>query len=468
MSMILMCLLGLVAILLWSLVGRRIERWGLSGPIVLALLGALAVVFDTEPLTQLVDAHATEHVVEVILAVILFADATQVHGGFFGGETRVIARLVLIGLPLSLILAVFAGSLLLPGSSFFVVIVMAAIVMPTDFSSATKLLRTRRIPARLRSILNVESGYNDGVVSPVFSMSLAMAVAWPALLAKLQTTANGEIEIVGDSSLEKDLAPFGRALMGALPATVYAVAIGAVIGALVGLAVRWSRARGYASVAGVRYALMLVPVVTYLVATLPVVGANGFVAAFVAGLLYRTTRAWHAERSVQDEAGVQREPGAQDRPGVQHGHDDVEHELILVEDVGVVSAQFIWFILGGLTVLTIEVGIDWPVLLFAVLALTLLRIVPVYISLLGSTISPRQRLTIGALGPRGTASIVFALLAYNELREDDGNTVLILMVYTVIGSILLHGVIAPIAIARHQDRAAAKRSRSAVADSPGT
>jgi NhaP-type Na+/H+ or K+/H+ antiporter len=122
--------------------------------------------------------------------------------------------------------------------------------------------------------------------------------------------------------------------------------------------------------------------------------------------------------------------------------------LQLVEEMGVLTTSIIWFMLGGAALLAFTIGFDWRVLVLAILALTVLRIIPVYLSLLGKSVGRRDRLLIGALGPRGTATIVFGLLAYNALPDEEGNLVLLLTVVTVVGSVLLHGVAAPLLLRR--------------------
>src|SRR5690606_29685704 len=143
--------------------------------------------------------------------------------------------------------------------------------------------------------------------------------------------------------------------------------------------------------------------------------------AFVAGLAYRMTRT-----------------RGQDDRGIAHG------ELMLVEEVGVLAAHFVWFVLGGAAVIAVAAGAEWQISVLALLALTVLRLAPVYLSPLRSTVPRRDRLLMGLLGPRGTASIVFGLLAFNALPDDEGLLVLLVMVVTVVGSIVLHGVIAPL------------------------
>lgn len=415
-------LLGFAAVALWSLVAHRFDRVGIAGPAGLAVLGALVVLPNVSAFTDAIDSDVAQHVVELILAVLLFVDACEVRGGLFGGEGRSLARLVLIALPLSLALVVVTGVWLLPQTGVFVLIVIACIVMPTDFAPATALLRSERIPARVRRILNVESGWNDGLVSPVFGMSLAIAVALPTLLRIVNTGG----EAAGDESqLEKDFTDFFDAFFGAVPATLSAVVVGVLLGGAFGLLTRWAARRGWADSTGIRFVTLLTPLLAYGIATLHGLGANGFVAAFVAGVIYRVARTRRTElRSVPHE------------------------ELLLVEEASAVASNFVWFILGGMTTAVIADGIDWRLLVIAVLALTAFRAVPVYLSMLGSPIGWRDRTFLGLLGPRGTASIVFGLLAFNRLPEADSGDVLGVTVLTVVGSILLHGVAAPLVLRR--------------------
>ena len=413
-------LIGLAAILLWSLISHRFQRWGVAGPIGLLLLGAVTVVWDVDAFSSAIDSPISEKIVEVILAVLLFADATEVKGGIFGREGKVIARLVLIALPLSIVLTVIAGVLLIPDTGLLVLLVVACVILPTDFAPAASLLRNRRIPARLRQILNVESGYNDGLISPVFGMSLALAVIW----STIERTPASDLT---EDSLDGPVTEFLTAFVNAVPATVIAIVIGIVLGAGIGYLVRIARTRSFADALGARYVMLILPLIAYGVASIPAFNANGFVAAFVAGIGYRLTRTRG------------------------HRSDGIDHsELLLVEEVGALAANFVWFVLGGAMLIVVTSGIDWWMLLFAALALTLLRIVPVYLSLMRSSVGRGDRLLIGALGPRGTASIVFALLAYNALPEDDGVIVLTVMVATVVGSILLHGLAAPLLLRRRR------------------
>lgn len=416
-------LFGLAAILLWSLVSHRFERWGVAGPAVLLVLGAATTVWDLPAYAAAIDSPISEKVVEIVLAILLFVDATEVRGGLFGGEGRVTARLVLIALPLSLILAVIATVLLIP-ETILLAVVIACVIMPTDFAPATQILRSPHIPERIRRILNVESGYNDGLISPVFGMALPMAVVLVSVVH-----VNGKLDANTERELETHGEKIADAFVHALPATVFAILIGIALGGLIGLVLRWTRDRGIASEGGARYAMVLTPLVAYGIAVIPVIEANGFVAAFVAGLIYRVTRT----RGMKDRV-------------IPHA------ELLLVEEVGTLATNFVWFVMGGAALLAFTESFDGRVLVLALLALTVLRLGPVYLALMRSSIGRRDRVLIGALGPRGTASIVFGLLAYNALDGDEAGAVLLIMVVTVVGSILLHGVAAPLLLRQYDAR----------------
>ncbi|ODA89834.1 sodium:proton antiporter [Leifsonia xyli subsp. xyli] len=425
-------LIGFAAVVLWSLVARRFERTGIAGPAALAALGAIVVLVDVPAFTAAIDSDIAERVVELILAVLLFVDACEVRGGLFGGKGRSLVRLVLIALPLSLALLVVVGAWLLPTTGIFVLVVIACIVMPIDFAPVTALLRSQLIPARVRRILNVESGYNDGLISPVFGMSLAVAVALPALIRIVDT---GNEAGVDGKHLEKGIADFLQAFLGAVPATVFAIVVGLVVGGALGFLTHWTSRRGWADATGIRFVTLLAPLLAFGVATLPGIGANGFVAAFVAGVVFRVAR--------------MRKSGMRSVPN---------EELLLVEEASTVAANFVWFILGGMMTAVTVAGIDGRLVVIALLALTVFRALPVFLAMLGSPLGWRDRTFLGLIGPRGTTSIVFGLLAFNQLPEGDGKSILSVTALTVVGSILLHGVVAPLVLRRLPDGGHRERS----------
>ena len=336
------------------------------------------------------DTVLAERVVEVILALLLFVDAIEVRGGFFAGSRNRVLRLLLIALPVSVVLTVLVGMPLL-NTSVFAVLAIACVVLPIDFAPSAELLRDRRISRRTRHALAVESGYNDGIFSPVFAFALLV------------------LGLPGESGDPID------ALEYAIPAAGFAVLVGVGIGGTVGLLVRVAVHRDWVSNGGIRIAMVLVPIVTYACAH-PLHG-NGFVAAFIAGLVYKLARL--------GRHGI--------RTSISHT------ELSFADDISNMSSLFMWFIFGAVTSLIFTTPVEWPWIVFAVLALTLLRLVPVYFAFLGSGVSIHEQTILSVLGPRGTSSIVFGLLAYNAMREDDANMALYVLIVVVLGSVILHG-----------------------------
>ena len=147
----------------WSLLARRLERWRVTAPMFLVLAG-IAVGFSTQDvLAKSLNTDTAQHVAEIILAVLLFIDATDIRGGLFGSQPRATVRVLIIALPLSLALSVALGVWLLPSLGWAVLLAIACVVVPTDFAPAASILRDERVPERVRNTLNAEAGYNDGI-----------------------------------------------------------------------------------------------------------------------------------------------------------------------------------------------------------------------------------------------------------------------------------------------------------------
>jgi NhaP-type Na+/H+ or K+/H+ antiporter len=255
-----------------------------------------------------------------------------------------------------------------------------------------------RIPLRLRRIIDVESGLNDGLATPLVLFFLAGAVASGG-------PAGGEAPLVH-----------------ALVELAIGLAVGVAIGAAGARLLVSARRTSWSNAAGERLAVLILPVITYLAAT--ALGGNGFIAAFVAGIAAGT---------------VGREEVAEER-------------LQLTNDVGTLVSAAVWFVFGSLIPRVVALGISWNVLLYAVLSLTLVRLVPVALALVRSGLGTREVLFLGWIGPRGLASILFALIAIEELHAHGltaaADFVAEVIVVTVGLSVLLHGLTAGVIAAR--------------------
>ena len=375
----------------WSLLARRLERWRVTAPMFLVLAG-IAVGFTTrDVLAESLNTDTAQHIAEIILAVLLFVDATDIRGGLFGSQPRAAMRMLFIAMPLSLALSVALGLWLIPSLGWAVLLAIACVVVPTDFAPAASILRDARVPERVRDVLNVEAGYNDGIVSPVFIFALALA---------------------GDRS---HAATPMDALGSAVPQAVKAILVGIAVGAALALLTNTAERRGEMTDQSKRLVLVAAPMLAYGLSL--AVDGNGFVSAFVCGIAFNILRRSEAIRS----------------------------ELELLDDIGFLLTAGMWFVFGATAVLALNVGVPWGTILFCLLALTVMRLLPVLVAMLGSGFSWPERLLLGWLGPRGTTSIVFGLLAFNVLTGQDERAVLLTVVIVVLGSVILHGIGAPAA-----------------------
>ncbi|GAB2568782.1 cation:proton antiporter [Leucobacter ruminantium] len=369
---------SLVAVVFLAATNRRLRRFHISGAVAMVVMGIFVGLFLREQISEHLNTDIAEHLVELILAVLLFVDATEVRGGFLAGRRSVVVRLLVLALPISLMGAVLLGAVMLGTTDYAVLLVIACVVLPIDFAASPEMLRDRKISASLREGVAVESGYNDGIFSPVFAFALLLA---------------------GGAGPGKISTPI-EALENAVPAAIYAVVVGVGIGGVCGTIVLLARHWGWSGVHGARIVMLLVPFITYECAVH--VEGNGFVAAFLAGITYRMARL----------------------RGNREEHTIPAEELSLVDDVSMIGSAFMWFIVGAVTALIFATPVQWGWIAYAFLALTVLRLVPVMLAFIGSRVSLRERVAVSYMGPRGTSSIVFGLLAFNALNEDDANIVL--------------------------------------------
>ncbi|MBB4984816.1 MULTISPECIES: cation:proton antiporter [Streptomyces] len=385
----------LALLFLWVLVSHRLSRWSITAPITFAAAGILLSGGDDPVVPLDTDPHTFQRAFEIVLAVMLFTDATEAHEYARLREPVGQVRLLALALPGSLVLATLLGALVFPGTGWWLLAVVALVVMPMDLAPVLMLLRDERLPLRVRAALNIEGGFNDGLISPLFVFCLAHVVS------------------EGDT--------FGHLVSNALKGAVYAAIVGSVLGFLASKAVRGALRSGWAEPASLRLAGLALPFMAYSASVL--VDGNGFVAAFVAGL-------WYAH--VASELS--------------------EDSLDLVNDVSHLLALAAWYAFGAVTTQAFVGGHVPQYFAYAVLVLVVARFVPVIASLSGTAFSRPERIAIGWLGPRGVTSIVFSVLAFAQLKGDDADLVVNVTAATVLLSVLLHGVTAePIArwFARH-------------------
>jgi NhaP-type Na+/H+ or K+/H+ antiporter len=280
------------------------------------------------------------------------------------------------------------------GLSVAAVLAITCLAVPVDFSPQLSIIKDSRVPPRVRRWLSIESGYNDGLVSPLLLAALALA------------TTSGD---PGDQAV--------TALVKAAPAGGIAVIVGAFVGTAAGWIYRTAARAQWCDLHSTRIGVLALPILTFAIATSA--HGNGFVAAFVCGVAFRISLSAHTDKTP-------------DAPRV---------EFSLADDVaGVVNLQ-LWLAFGMAGVALVATSFDWwPALVLAACVVTLGRILPVLVAMIGSQAPWRDRIFMAAMGPRGAASIVFGLIAYNALPRDDGDAVLAATCIIVLSSVVLHGL----------------------------
>lgn len=395
-----MVVLGL-AWMIWAVLHRKLKSLWVNGPMIMVLLGAVVGSFVVDGSADFFDSHLALHLAEVTLALLLFVDAVDVRGTVRAQFGPVPLRLLFIALPLSVAMVIALGLSLPLGLSTAAVLAIACIAVPADFSPELSIVRDKRIPNQVRRWLSVESGYNDGLVSPLLLGALALATS----------STNPRDDALG-------------ALLRAAPAGLIAILVGGIVGTVVAKLFGAALRAGWADRQSVRIGIVALPLTTFGLAV--AVGANGFVAAFVCGIAFRIARGreW-----------------------------DEERELSFVEDLTSMVNLLLWLAFGVAAVTLISSTFTWwPALILAFFALTLGRFIPVWVSLLNTRVRPRDRLFIATMGPRGAASIVFGLIAFNALPLDQGYAVLAATCMVVLGSLVIHGAAGTFLIGRFYGR----------------
>jgi NhaP-type Na+/H+ or K+/H+ antiporter len=377
----------------WGAFSAKLQRADLTAPMVFVGVGVL--------LAATVDlgggAAGVTVLTEVTLAWVLFSDASRVGLRELRTDAAVYVRLLGVALPLTVAAGAAAAWLLLDASWLWYALLIGAALAPTDAALGAVVITHPAVPARIRRILNVESGLNDGIVTPIVLLALAGAAA----------TAGHD----GPSVVAAALQLLGGAL------------IGGTAGAAGGWLLRAAGRRGWTDDSFAGPAVLALALVAYAAA---VAGhGNGFVAAFAAGIAFG---------HVAGRGGPR--------------------EVFYVEETAGLASLLVWLLFGAFAVPLLYGRVDVALLGYAVLSLTVVRMLPVALSLIGARLGGRTVLFVGWFGPRGLASVVFALLAVEELGERAGPAVAA-VVLTVLLSVVAHGLSAGPGAARYGARAAA-------------
>ncbi len=380
--------IGVIAAVLvaYSLLSRRLEPLLISAPMFFVAAG---VILGPD-VADVIDLELTSEtgllVAEIALVIVLFADAGRIDLGALRENRGLPARLLGIGMPLTIAVGVAAGALLLTDIEFWEAAIIAAVLAPTDAALGQAVVSSTLVPARIRQGLNVESGLNDGLSIPFLFLFTGLAVS------EAGVSAQGWLGFAGEQ-----------------------IGFGVLVGAAVGLGGGWlvDQAVRRNFMTGTFQQLAMVGLALLAWALAGELDGNGFIAAFVAGM---------TAGRITDVCG--------------------EKILDFTEDEGQLLNLTVFFIFGIGAIGFLE-GAGWEVYAYGLLSLTVVRMLPVAIALIGSGLRRSSVAFMGWFGPRGLASIILALVVIEEEPGLPGiETLFAAMTVTVLASVFAHGVTA--------------------------
>jgi sodium/hydrogen antiporter len=364
---------------------RRLEKTVLTAPML--FLGA-GLLFGTEALGWLdlgIESGSVRALAEATLTLVLFADSSRIDLGALRREVGLPARLLGIGLPLTIAAGTVIAAVAFAQLTWLEALVLAIVLAPTDAALGQAVVTDPRLPVRIRQGLNVESGLNDGICVPLLFIALAAAEADEHAI-----TVSHAVRLVFEE--------IGWGIVGG----VVAGGVGATVLGFVErrrlVAPDWLQVIPL-SAAALSYGLA-VPL-----------GGSGFIAAFIAGLVFGVLYRSHGG------------------------------EVTYLVDVGGQVLSGVTFIVFGAIALGPALHLlDWRIALYAVLSLTVVRMVPVALALAG--LRPRRPTVafVGWFGPRGLASIVFAIIVLERSALTHVDLVVATVLITVGLSVYAHGL----------------------------
>ncbi len=373
-------------ILGFALISGRIQRSPITPPMVFVAFGFL-VSQGIGMLELSIESPLIQTLAELTLVLVLFTDASRIDLKLLKRQHDLPIRLLSIGLPLTILLGTVLAAVMLTGLTIWEAAVLAAILAPTDAALGQAVVSLEQIPMRIRQALNVESGLNDGIALPVFLLLLAIAGATEAIAPAGYWIRFAAMQIL--------LGPLVGIAAGYLGAKVLEH----------GIKAGWIT-KPFEDLSAIGLSLLAFALAEH-------VGGNGFIAAFTAGLTLGNT-----SRLVCEEL---------------HEFAEAEGQLLTL---------LIFMVFGVVMVPFALERFSWTVLLYAIASLTVIRVLPAAVSLLGAKLRLDTVLLLGWFGPRGIATILFALVMLEEANLVGEELMLSVAMTTVLLSVFAHGVTA--------------------------
>jgi sodium/hydrogen antiporter len=374
-----------IAIFIYSLVSHRVEGSIITAPMIFVGIGLLVSPDGLDLISIGANNELILIFAEIALVLILFSDAARIDFTTLKGNRSYPARLLGIGLPLTIFAGavtaiIFFTDLALPEAAL-----IGAILAPTDAGLGQVIVNSPKVPARIRQALNVESGLNDGGAIPFFAFFLVLADA------------------------EKENLPASQWILFAAEQIGLGIVVGLIVGLLGGYLVNKAIDKGLMRGKFSWIGFLALAIISFVLAD--AVGGSGFIAAFVGGFA-TTITGKHVSESI----------------------------IEFTATGGEIFSLAVFFIFGILAASLLS-GLTLEIVIYAVLSLTLIRMLPVAISLVKTRLRPESVLFIGWFGPRGLASIVLLLITLNDAPGIPGlQTIAVVVSTTILISVFAHGL----------------------------
>ena len=379
-------LLGvLICIFIYSLLSKAIANTIVTLPIVFVALGYLI----SGPVQSLGDPQTLSEgkrlIAEITLVLVLFSDASRVRLQQLRRNIALPARMLIIGLPLTVLLGTVVAYSVIPGATFAIALLTAAVLTPTDAALGQSVVTSPDVPDTLSQTINVESGLNDGLALPFVLLGAILASA-----------------------------SMGHAETGGL---LTSVLLQITLGPLIGIIAGWgfSKAMDFAEdrdlMAEAAGGVAFLSAAFFAFIGAELIGGNGFIAAFVAGVVF----------------------------GNSYKH-EIHFISEFMEGVGQILTMLAFLVFGALLLPDGLAHMTWQAVLLAVLFLTVVRMLPIWIALIGTGLKIREKLFLGWFGPRGLASILFTLIMMDEFDFPGEDELLACVSMTVFLSVIFHGI----------------------------
>jgi NhaP-type Na+/H+ or K+/H+ antiporter len=372
-------------IFFYSLVAGRIEHSRASGPMVFVCAGMFMGPLGIGWFEGDISTSGLRVLADLTLALFLFIDAANADFMILKRQFRIPFRMLVFGLPGSIFLGALFAALLFDVLTIYEAAILGTMLAATDAALGKAVITNKNVPSKIREGLNIESGLNDGICVPILLVFIALAHG---------------------NTVE------GGGPMLALKLVSQEIGIGLLVGlgftAIAAWLFRWCLRGDWISEVWMQITVVGLSIACF--ASAQSLHGSGYIAAFSGGLLF-------GYRSNQ-----------------------MTHKLVhAAEGIGETLALFTWLLFGATVIGQTLKFFTWTMFVYTLLSLTIIRMLPIYLSMLGTGESMSSKLFLGWFGPRGLASIVFAIIVVNESLPG-ARFMALVVILTVFSSLIAHGV----------------------------